>query len=297
MDNFNSPSKRRWISKAKEFLIKCNSSKVPEKTFSAQEQSDTQLLLKYAEFYLDKIEHFPRFEEMESLLDDADCIGVNDTETFDKFQEKHQQVIMFSETIENEIDQLSSKKARFYAIIEILSTIMNLGIGFASADELKNIVELNKEAIESITEKMSIERLNMIISQLESNTEIVDPSMLTQLNTRYENLLNLKEKAEDIIRISSISFLNEEELNTCVNEIKKNLFECCLNDKLKAMQKIVETLRKLSAGIYSQQNSGKGSVSSVNTKLINSAGKSSSDVVLSGIKNQNLLSQDEMDLE
>ena len=266
MDNFNSPSKRRWISKAKEFLTKCNSSKVNQKTFEQQEQNDFRILLKYAEFYLDKVENFPRFEEMESLVDEADCIGVNDSEIFEKLQEKHQQVMSFSETIENEIDQLGSKNAKFFTFIEMLSKVINLGIAFAASDELKHIIELNKEAIESIKEKMSLERLNMIIGQLESNVDIVDQSLLNQLNNRYENLLNLKEKAEDIVRISSISFLNEEELTSCLNEIKNNSFECCTNDKLKSMQKIVDTLRKLSAGICSQPNTGKNSISSANTK-------------------------------
>ena len=304
---FSSPSKRRWNSKAGELITRANALKVPQISFQDSDIQNYSFLAKQGAFYLKKVEDCVRVEEMESLLDEADCIGIDDSENQYMLVELHKQVLLTQKSVEKLLE--SKIQPNFALYIQTLSKVTAIGVAFPSSDALKQILQLNTETAESIDSKTSIPILQTTISQLENNRDIVDPCLILTQTTRLLTLSTLKARSESLLALTSLASLEEESLSTLLTDIRKNKWASTLADKLKSLQKIVDILRRLCSGICDgqqndgqqndgQQNDGQQNLSpaSKGTELggsTNGDHNNSGNIVLSGIKDR----EDAMSLE
>jgi hypothetical protein len=209
---FSSPSKRRWNSKAGELITRANGLKVPQMCLSDSDIQNYSFLAKQGAFYLKKVEDCVRVEEMESLLDEADCIGIDDSENQYMLVELHKQVLLTQKSVEKLLE--SKIQPNFALFIQTLSKVTAIGVAFPSSDALKQILQLNQEIAESIDAKMSIPKLNTIISQLENNRDIVDPCLIRAQTSRLVTLTSLKRRTEATLCLTSLTTLEEESLST-----------------------------------------------------------------------------------
>ena len=179
----NSPSKRRWHCKAGELLSKSIACRTNEPVLTNSDMGQISALVLKSDFLSKKLDDCVRLEEMESLLEEADCIGISaNSESQYKLMDLHKQVVLTQKLVQRFLE--TRKEPNFGAYVEMLSKITKIGVCFPAGDELRSIVDLNKMAGSSLEEKMDSLKLFQIITQVEANLEIIDEHLLECLQKR-----------------------------------------------------------------------------------------------------------------
>lgn len=222
-----SPSKRKWYSICNQFLKSVNQPRLQEFEVEFLDQATKKYqmdtLLSKTQAILDQTDSLGSYSTVEQLLEEAEYFGLPaDTLELLKLKELNRSVA----SVKREVDMLleSQEPRKIEEYILTLIKVVQTGLMFESAEDIKKILVLNSKIHAALNSKISSKDLESLITEAEANPVVSEQGVLQDLVKRRALFKDLTQKAEELLNLSQISLIDESTLrNTIVNILHSNL--------------------------------------------------------------------------
>jgi hypothetical protein len=240
----NSPTKRKWTSKALEILSRTLDKYTEDTTDAIKELNSTELP-NHSEVsdLLAKAESLVEEADVRQLLEEAELLAIP---AFNESFKEIKNLVAKIDELERDSEKVNDKtQPRMAKYILWVKRAVNIGVNSTSLNPIKSQLLRNQKVLAGIQQQSSLTNLKSIAEEIEQNAKFYDPELLVELNKKKDKIKKVMAKAENVLKFPQFCLIDEKSLRVVAQEIHENGFDFEIGAKIKAITALISKIRSL----------------------------------------------------